>query len=129
MSPGAYEVESPIGIDVHAVIGLIIQREGERQADKRRAVIGVITGIRRSWHDRVGSRSNRVLAWRTTLDCVIACKGRITIASFSSDRSGTNGRRRAPTKIEMHRERGRVSVHLDVSDAPTSITSQRQIGC
>jgi len=127
MGRGAYEVESPIGIDVHAVVGLIIQREGERQADKRRAVIDVITGIRRSWHDRVGSRSNRVIAWRTTLDCVVPTEVLISVASFSSDRPSSNARRHAASKVEVHGERSCASIDRHSGHAAASIARQGQI--
>ena len=89
----------------------------------------MIAGVHGARHDSLGYRRYGVMILRrATRYRVIPGKGRISIACVSSDRSGTNGRRRAPTKIEMHREGGHVSVHLDVSDAPTSIAGQRQIG-
>ena len=89
----------------------------------------MIADVGDTWHDILALSTLCVMVCRrATPYRVIPGEGRITIARMSSDRSGTNGRRRAPTKIEMHREGGRVSVDLDVSDAPTSIAGQRQIG-
>ena len=104
MTPGANEIEAPIGIDIHAVKGLVIQREGERQADKRRAVVAMIASIDGTRHDRVGPLRDDIILGRATLDVIISREGRITIASFSSDRVGPNARCHAASEIEMHRE-------------------------
>src|SRR5262249_16283320 len=123
----AYEVESPIGIDVHAVIGLIIQLEGERQADKRRTVIGMITNVGRARHDRIGSLSDRVIGWRTTLDIVIPCEGGIAIASFSSDRPGPNAGCYAASESEMYRELGSAASDANRGYAAANVAGQSQI--
>jgi hypothetical protein len=89
----------------------------------------MITGVGRAWHDRVGSRSNRVLAWRTTLDCVVPSEGLISVASISSDRSSPYARRHAASESEMHREvDSRVSVLQGMSGhTAASIAGQGQI--
>lgn len=80
-----HEVEAPIGADIYAVKGLIVQLEREWQRHKCIAIVGVITDIGVTWHDRIRSVGYDVLARRTTLDVIIPREGRVTIASFSGD--------------------------------------------
>ena len=104
------EIEPSIGADVHTIVGLIVQLERERQCDEGIAVIGVIPDVGIARHDRIGAIGKDVLLRRTTLDRVIPCEGRITIASFSSDRPGTNARRHAASKSEVYGERSCTSI-------------------
>jgi hypothetical protein len=58
----ADEVETAIGTDVHSVVGLIIQLEGERQGEYRIAIVTVITYVGVAQHDGIGARCYCVLA-------------------------------------------------------------------
>lgn len=124
-----HKVEASIGAHIYAVVGLIVQLEVEWQGHKCIAIVGVITGVCRAWHDRIGAVSYDVLARRTTGDVVIPSEGRITIASFSSDRPSPNARRHAASESEMHRELGSLVAvdDLDTGHAAASITRQSQI--
>jgi hypothetical protein len=90
----------------------------------------MIAAVYRTWHDtapylRYGVM---VLRWATPYR-VIPGEGRITIASYSSDRPGANARRQAPAEIDVqHEADGRVSVHQAVPrHRGANITGQRQI--
>ena len=78
-------------------------------------------------HDRIGAIGDDVLLGRTTLDRVIPCEGRINIASFSSDRSGTNARRHAASEGEMHCELGSIAADSNRGHAAARIAGQGQI--
>ncbi len=118
------ELRITVGGHINPGIGLVIQRVAERQTDEGCAVIDVITGIRRSWHDATADLRDIVVVLRwTAFHCVIARKGRIRIASHSSNRSRPNARRHAASEIEMHREpRGLVAVDdLDIGHTTAKV--------
>src|SRR4029453_4982978 len=91
----------------------------------------MIADVYCAWHDAAPYLGyDIVVRRRTTLYCVSAREGRITIACVSSDRPGANVRRHAASEIEMHREpNSRVAVdELETGHAAASIAGQRQIG-
>ena len=83
--------------------------------------------IGRARHNRISSRGDDVLLGRTTFYGVIASEGGIAIASFGSDRSGSNARRHAPSESEMHCELRSVAVDRNCSHAAAGIAGQGQI--
>ena len=87
----------------------------------------MVTRIGRPRHDRIGSRGDDVLLGRTTLDRVIPCEGGISIASFSSDRSGPNARRHAASESEMHRELSSAAVDSNCGHAAARVAGEGQI--
>jgi hypothetical protein len=80
---------------------LIVQREAERQAHKRIAVIAVITNVSITGDDRVCSVSEDVLAWRTTGDVVIPGEVGVRVAIRVGDRPCCNVSRQASTKWDV----------------------------
>ena len=127
---GGGELRIAVGRHIDAVKGLVIQRIAERQTDKRCAVIGVITGVRRPCHDAATDLGYVVMICRrAAFYCVHPRKCRIRIASYSSNRSGPNARRHAASEIEVHREpRSRVAVdYLNVGHAAADVAGQGQI--
>jgi hypothetical protein len=102
-----HKVGTPVGAKIYTVERLIIQREAERQAHKRIAVIGVITNVGITGHDRVCSVSEDVLAWRTTGDIVIPRKVRVRITIRISDCPGGYVRSQASTKWDIQSKLGR----------------------
>ena len=76
---------------------------------------------------RVSALGCDVLDGRATLYRVIPREGRITIASFSSDRPGPNTRRHAASESEVHGERRCASIDRHSGDAAASIARQGQI--
>ena len=60
-----HEIEAPIGTDIHAVIGLIIQREGEWQCDEGIAVIDMVS--------RVGGPRKQLVVFCRLLRTVAYC--------------------------------------------------------
>ena len=124
------ELRITIGGDINPGIGLVVQGVAEWQTDKGCAVIGVITDIRRPWFDAATDlRHIVVVLRRTPFHCVIACEGRIRVASHSSYRSSPNARCHAASEIEVHREpRCGVAVdYLDIGHAASNIAGQGQI--
>src|SRR5262249_47332896 len=99
-----HEVEPSVRAYVHAVEGLVIQLEWERQSDHRIDVIAVISRIGVTRHDRVRALSYHVLARRTTLYCVTAVEGRARIAKLVIYRSRGNIRCQVPTESNIQRE-------------------------
>ena len=87
----------------------------------------MVTGVGCSRHDRASSGGDDVLVGRATLDRVIPCEGRITIASLRSDRSGPNARRHTASINEMHCELGSAAVDSNCGHAAASIAGQSQI--
>ena len=87
----------------------------------------MVTGVGRPRHDRIGSLGEDVLLRRTTLYVVRPTKGRISIASFSSDRSGPNARRHAASESEMHCELGSAAVDGNCGHAAARVAGQSQI--
>ena len=124
------ELRITVGGHINPGIGLVIQRVAERQTDEGCAIIDVIADVSHSWHYGAADlRNNVVVLRRTAFYCVIARKGRIRIASHSSNGSRPNARRHAASEIEMHREpRGLVAVDdLDIGHATANIARQSQI--
>ena len=122
-----HKIKPSIGTDVHSVIGLIVKLERERQWHQGIAVINVVTGVGRARHDRISSLGKDVLLRRTTFDRVIPCEGCITIASFGSDRPGTNARSHAASETEVHGERSCASIDRHSGHTAASIPGQGQI--
>src|ERR1043166_9027746 len=105
-----HEVEAPIGINVNAVVDLVIQLEWERQGDERIAVVNVIPRIGSARHDRVGSWSYGILAGSATLYCVVRREDVVRVTKGIHNRSGSNVRRQAAPEEDIQREpRSRVS--------------------
>jgi len=63
---GSHKLRRAVRGQVHAAVRVPIQLEGERQRDRRNAVVAMTASVGCAWHNGIGARCYRVLVTRAS---------------------------------------------------------------